>query len=58
MKSIIVDIVHREMSGIVGKQGEHVDQIHKATDTSHEQAKAGLEQVQQAANYQPTCMIS
>ncbi len=48
----------REMAEIVGKQGEQVDRVHKATESSHEQAKEGLEQVNQAANYQPTCVLS
>jgi hypothetical protein len=46
------------MADIVDKQGEHIDTIHTATETSHERAQAGLEQVKQAADYQPVCTIS
>jgi hypothetical protein len=46
------------MSEIVQSQGGQIDEIHDATDKSHERAKAGLEQVKQAANYQTTCVLS
>jgi hypothetical protein len=46
------------MAEIVEEQGGHVDTVHKATVESHARAEAGLEQVKQAASYQPTCVIS
>lgn len=46
------------MADIVQKQGVQVDHVHKTTEESHERAQAGLEQVKQAANYQPTCILS
>lgn len=46
------------MAEIVEEQGGHIDNIHKTTVESHQRAEAGLEQVKQAANYQPTCVIS
>jgi t-SNARE complex subunit (syntaxin) len=48
----------RHMAEIVEEQGGHVDTVHKATVESHARAEAGLEQVKQAASYQPTCVIS
>ena len=48
----------RRMADIVEDQGIKIEQIHTATETSHERAEAGLEQVKQAAAYQPTCIIS
>jgi hypothetical protein len=47
-----------EMADIVGKQGTQIDNIHKTTEESHSRAEAGLEQVKQAASYQPTCILS
>jgi hypothetical protein len=46
------------MAEIVETQGAKIDEIHAATETSHERAKAGLEQVKQAAVYQNSCAIS
>ena len=46
------------MATIVQTQGKHIEEINTSTIESHEKAKAGLEQVQQAAAYQPTCVIS
>jgi hypothetical protein len=46
------------MADIVGKQGTQIDNIHKTTEESHARAEAGLEQVKQAASYQPTCILS
>jgi hypothetical protein len=51
-------IVFRRMADIVGEQGEHIEKIHTSTVESHQRAEAGLEQVKQAANYQPGCSIS
>lgn len=46
------------MANIVQSQGAMVEEIHTSAEASHDRAKAGLEQVQQAAAYQPTCAIS
>ena len=48
----------RRMADIVDQQDVHVKQIEQSTETSHQAAQAGLEQVKQAAAYQPTCNIS
>ena len=45
------------MAAIVEEQGGHVEKIHTATEESHEKAQQGLEQVKQAATYQPGCAI-
>lgn len=50
--------ISSRMADIVEDQGVKIDQIHVATEVSHERAEAGLEQVKQAATYQPTCIIS
>jgi hypothetical protein len=55
--AIVHDMFVR-MADIVDDQGIKIEQIHTATETSHERAEAGLEQVKQAAAYQPTCTIS
>jgi hypothetical protein len=43
---------------MVKEQGTMVQEIHDSTAQSHDKAKAGLDQVKQAAAYQPTCVIS
>lgn len=48
---------YSRMADIVGDQGEKVEQIHQATEVSHERAEAGLEQIKKAADYQPVCTI-
>ncbi len=53
----VVKPLHRRMAAIVQEQGGHVEKIHSATEESHEHAKEGLEQVKQAAQYQPGCSI-
>lgn len=45
------------MADIVETDGVKIEQIHTATESSRERAEAGLEQVKQAAAYQPTCVI-
>jgi hypothetical protein len=45
------------MAVIVQEQGGHVEKVHAATEESHEHAKQGLEQVKQAADYQPGCIV-
>jgi hypothetical protein len=47
----------RDMSVIVEKQGKSIDDIAVAADMSHDRAKAGLQQVNQAAEYQPGCVL-
>lgn len=46
------------MAQLVDNQGVKINEITTATDKSHERAKAGLQQVNQAAEYQPVCIIS
>jgi hypothetical protein len=46
------------MADIVEDQGVKVEQIHQATEVSHERAEAGLDQVKKAAEYQPVCIIT
>lgn len=53
----LVNDMYKDMAKLVEQQGAQIDNIHEAADTSHEQAKAGLEQVKQAATYQPGCVI-
>jgi len=55
--AIVHDMMIR-MADIVGEQGEKVEQIHGATEVSHERAEAGLQQIKKAAEYQPVCTIS
>lgn len=53
----LVNEMFKDMAVIVEKQGGAVTEIHEATEKSHERAEAGLQQVKQAAAYQPTCAI-
>lgn len=46
------------MADIVEDQSGKVKTIQDATESSHERAKAGLDQVKQAANNQGGCQIS
>ena len=55
---LLVNEMFRDMASIVDKQGGQIEEIEKTTETSHERAKAGLEQVRQAANHQSSCLIS
>ena len=55
---LLVNEMFRDMASIVDKQGGQIDEIEKTTETSHERAKAGLEQVRQAANHQSSCLVS
>ena len=54
----MVHEMFKDMASIVEKQGELVEEIAITTETSHERAKAGLTQVQQAAAHQTTCIVS
>lgn len=45
------------MAELVDKQGGKIDDIHTAADKAHDRAKAGLQQVNQAAEYQPGCVL-
>lgn len=60
INGLLIDssFLFRDMAQIVDRQGESIQEISKATDNSHQRAKAGLDQVKQAAAYQPTCSIS
>ena len=46
------------MADLVDKQGGHIEDIHTSTEVSHERAQQSLEQVKQAASYQPGCVLS
>ena len=48
----------RDMAELVGSQSGAIEQIAEQTESSHERAKAGLTQVQQAASHQPGCCLS
>jgi hypothetical protein len=45
------------MADLVDKQGGKIDEIAVAADKSHDRAKAGLQQVNQAAEHQPGCVV-
>lgn len=55
---MLVHEMFQDMANIVEQQGEMIEEISDMTEKSHDRAKAGLEQVKQAAAYQPTCAIS
>eukprot|EP01038_Epipyxis_sp_PR26KG_P012875 gene12875-17253_t len=55
---MMVNEMFKDVANLVQQQEEQVVKIQTDTEVSHERAKAGLEQVQQAAAYQPTCSIS
>jgi t-SNARE complex subunit (syntaxin) len=46
------------MAQIVDKQGGIVTKIEQDSEVSRERAEQGLAEVKQAAQYQPTCVIS
>ena len=46
------------MANIVEKQGGIITKIEEDSEVSKDRAKEGLDQVTQAAKYQPTCLIS
>jgi hypothetical protein len=46
------------MAAIVDSQKSVIEEIGHVTEKSHETAKAGLDQVQQASEHQSTCIIS
>ena len=54
----LVNEMFKDMAEIVEKQSPAIEQIATATEASHDRAKAGLEQVQQAAAHQGGCCIS
>ena len=45
------------MAELVDSQASAITEIADKTEASHERAKAGLTQVQQAAGHQPGCCI-
>lgn len=45
------------MAQLVDNQGLKVNEIAKSTDASHDRAKAGLQQVNRAAESQPVCSL-
>jgi hypothetical protein len=46
------------MAELVDSQGGAITEIAGKTEASHERAKAGLQQVQQAAGHQAGCFLS
>lgn len=53
----LVNEMFRDMAQIVDKQAVMVEEIAVSADKSHERAQAGLDQVKQAAAYQPSCSL-
>lgn len=53
----LVNEMFRDMAQIVDKQAVMVEEIAVSADKSHERAQAGLDQVKQAAAYQPGCSL-
>lgn len=49
--------LRRDMAQLVDHQGIKVNEIAKSTDASHDRAKAGLQQVNRAAESQPVCSL-
>ena len=54
----LVNEMFKDMAEIVEKQNPSIQKIAESTEASHERAKAGLEQVQQAAASQGGCLLS
>lgn len=54
---LLVHEMFQDMANIVEQQGEMIEEISEMTEKSHDRAQAGLEQVKQAAAYQPTCTM-
>jgi len=50
-------LLRRDMAQLVDNQGIKVNEIAKSTDASHDRAKAGLQQVNRAAESQPVCSL-
>lgn len=46
------------MADIVHKQGDLIEEVATTTDSAHERAQAGLEEVKKAADHQRACVIS
>ena len=46
-----------DMAELVDSQASAITEIADKTEASHERAKAGLTQVQQAAGHQPGCSV-
>lgn len=54
----LVHEMFQDMANIVDQQGEMIEEISDMTEKSHNRAQAGLEQVKQAAAYQPSCTVA
>ena len=54
----MVNEMFRDVAQLVEDQAAPIDEIAEMTEMSNARAEAGLEQVQQAARYQPGCSIS
>jgi t-SNARE complex subunit (syntaxin) len=55
---LISEQFNRDMAQIVDKQGGIVTKIEQDSEVSRERAEQGLAEVKQAAQYQPTCVVS
>lgn len=54
---VLVKEMFQDMAELVDSQASAITEIADKTEASHERAKAGLTQVQQAAGHQPGCSI-
>lgn len=54
---VLVKEMFKDMAELVDSQASAITEIADKTEASHERAKAGLTQVQQAAGHQPGCNI-
>ena len=53
-----VNEIFKELAQIVHNQQDDVDNIEQMMENSHTHAKAGLEQIEQANEYQKGCLVS
>jgi len=53
-----VNEIFKDLAGIVNEQQEEIDNIETLMENSNAHAKAGLEQVQKANEYQSGCLVS
>mmetsp|Transcript_13618 Transcript_13618/g.22719 ORF Transcript_13618/g.22719 Transcript_13618/m.22719 type:complete len:281 (+) Transcript_13618:59-901(+) len=55
---VLVNEMFKDMAELVDKQGGKINEIATSADKSHERAKAGLSEVNQASEHQTTCVVS
>ena len=55
---VMVNEMFQDVAKLVDDQNKPIDDIAQSTEESHARAQEGLKQVQQAANYQPGCLLS